>query len=197
MTFNVAFQPAGAPDPVVQLQGMFDRWRAELVGRPDGVQSLISIDPPEVPADGAAGAMLTLTLRDHGGAKVMVPPQAISLAHAPGSDGRSSYGPVQDLGNGVYHVPLLAGKEPGRDLFRITINDGPRPVTLAPDPALVLVEPSCPADFNADGFVNSQDFFDFLGAFFAGKPAADFNADTFINSQDFFDFLGAFFEGCG
>ncbi len=26
--------------------------------------------------------------------------------------------------------------------------------------------------------------------------AADFNHDTFINSQDFFDFLAAFFAGC-
>jgi hypothetical protein len=56
--------------------------------------------------------------------------------------------------------------------------------------------PACTADFNADDAVNSQDFFDFLNAFFAGAPAADFNADSIVNSQDFFDFLNAFFEGC-
>ena len=55
---------------------------------------------------------------------------------------------------------------------------------------------SCRADFNNDAALNSQDFFDFLGAFFASDGAADFNADGFINSQDFFDFLGAFFAGC-
>ncbi|MBC7773693.1 MAG: immunoglobulin domain-containing protein [Pyrinomonadaceae bacterium] len=55
---------------------------------------------------------------------------------------------------------------------------------------------ACPADFNIDAFVNSQDFFDFLAAFFVNNPAADFNRDSFINSQDFFDFLASFFTGC-
>jgi hypothetical protein len=65
--------------------------------------------------------------------------------------------------------------------------------TVTSDEATYLV---CAVDFNCDGSLNSQDFFDFLGAFFAGTPNADFNADGAINSQDFFDFLTAFFAGC-
>ncbi len=56
--------------------------------------------------------------------------------------------------------------------------------------------PPCRADFNRNGVVNSQDFFEFLHAFFTGNPAADFNHDGSIGSQDFFDFLAAFFAGC-
>jgi hypothetical protein len=55
---------------------------------------------------------------------------------------------------------------------------------------------SCPTDINCATAVNSQDFFDFLAAFFAEAPIADYNRDGQINSQDFFDFLGAFFAGC-
>jgi hypothetical protein len=58
----------------------------------------------------------------------------------------------------------------------------------------VVVPGPCRADFNFDGVVNSQDFFEFVTAFFAS--AADFNMDGLTNSQDFFDFLGAFFGGC-
>jgi T5SS/PEP-CTERM-associated repeat protein len=56
--------------------------------------------------------------------------------------------------------------------------------------------PICPADVNDSGQVNSQDFFDFLTAFFAGSASADFNHNGQVNSQDFFDFLGAFFTAC-
>jgi hypothetical protein len=56
---------------------------------------------------------------------------------------------------------------------------------------------SCPCDWNGSGSVDSQDFFDFLGAFFLGH--GDFNRSGGTDSQDFFDFLACFFgrpPGC-
>jgi hypothetical protein len=55
---------------------------------------------------------------------------------------------------------------------------------------------TCAADYNNDNVVNSQDYFDFLVAFFNNDIAADFNGDLVVNSQDYFDFLTEFFSGC-
>lgn len=56
---------------------------------------------------------------------------------------------------------------------------------------------ACVADFNCSGAVSVQDVFDFLGAYFAGEPAADVNGAGGVGVQDVFDFLAAFFVGCG
>src|SRR5262249_21737037 len=86
---------------------------------------------------------------------------------------------------------------------RPLLPDAPRTLTHdatshppdSPPPTITFPpQRACRADFNLSGSVDSQDFFQFLAAFFAG--AADFNADGATTSQDFFDFLGAFFAPC-
>ena len=54
----------------------------------------------------------------------------------------------------------------------------------------------CVADFNSDAVINSQDFFDFLSAYFAGLPAADVDGSGTVDSQDVFAYLEAFFGEC-
>ncbi len=51
----------------------------------------------------------------------------------------------------------------------------------------------CPCDWNVDGNLNDQDFFDFVNAFFDAGTSHDYNADGNSNDQDWFDFVNCFF----
>ncbi|MBL8761316.1 MAG: hypothetical protein JNL50_08450 [Phycisphaerae bacterium] len=55
---------------------------------------------------------------------------------------------------------------------------------------------ACGADFNADGFVNGNDYDEFAGAFDVADPAADINGDGFVNGNDYDEFASAFDAGC-
>lgn len=65
--------------------------------------------------------------------------------------------------------------------------------------AAVLLTPinACPADFNGDGTVNTQDVLAFLNAWASHDQRADFNGDGAINTQDVLAFLNAWTAGCG
>ncbi len=52
-----------------------------------------------------------------------------------------------------------------------------------------------PADLNADGVVDADDFFLFLDAFANADPLADLNYDGSIDADDFFAFLRLFAQG--
>jgi V8-like Glu-specific endopeptidase len=54
----------------------------------------------------------------------------------------------------------------------------------------------CPADFNGDGTVNTQDVLAFLNAWAAGDDTADFNGDGDVNTLDVLAFLNAWSVGC-
>ena len=118
------------PDPVYILQGMYDVWRAGLVGRPDHILSTVSAPAQALPADGMTQTTVTVTLADvdglpltHGGAEVAIEVQ---------EDSAVTVGAVTDHGDGTYSFPVTAGTTPGLARFTITADDGLVKATLFP-----------------------------------------------------------------
>ncbi len=61
---------------------------------------------------------------------------------------------------------------------------------------LGIAPPSCPADFNSDGAVDTRDVVAFLNAWTAHDPRGDFNGDGTIDTRDVLVFLNAWTTGC-
>ena len=61
---------------------------------------------------------------------------------------------------------------------------------------LTPIVSGCPADFNADGFLDFTDFDEFVVSFEAGDSQSDFNGDGFLDFTDFDAFVSAFEVGC-
>jgi len=85
-------------------------------------------------------------------------------------DGRTAYMSTSALGGD--------DDDPHAYLYAIDLTDG------------------CPADFNGDGAVDTQDVLAFLNAWASGDASADFNADGEVNTLDVLAFLNAWSGGC-
>ncbi|MBC7770907.1 MAG: right-handed parallel beta-helix repeat-containing protein [Pyrinomonadaceae bacterium] len=109
---------------------------------------------------------------------------------SPGIDAGSSAGVPADL-----DTDLDGAARRADDPTALDTGEGPHPIVDIGAFERAGLSP-CRADFDGNGTLNSQDFFDFIGTFFELEARADFNADGFINSQDFFDFISAFLAGC-
>jgi hypothetical protein len=153
MTLNVANQTASDPDPVLQLRALFDAFHDDLIGRPDALETHVKLIPPALPANGAVSS-LNIALADWQGAPVISGSASVSVSHGPGSPGVITIGSVTNHGDGTYSIPLTAGMATGTDSFKIVVDDGIRPVTLMPPPALTVVTPG---DMNGDGLVDGAD----------------------------------------
>lgn len=136
MTFNAAPGQNGPPDPIIEMEAEFAVWKAALAGRPDHLESVVSVSPPTVPGNGTDRATLTIQLVDYHGTPLTTGGHPVRVRHAGSSAGLSRIGPVLDHGDGSYTIQLFAGTGQGTDQFDVTIGTGPGAVLLSPPPAL-------------------------------------------------------------
>jgi len=186
MRLNVADQLFPDPEPVDQLRSLFDNWRLDLTGRPDAARSMAGFEPATLPPNGAATTTLRIVPLDWQGLAITTPILAATASHAPDSAGLSAIGPAMPQPDGSVEFTLTAGTGPGVDRFIVTLDDGIRPVQLAPAPALTYFPLG---DLNGDGLTAMTDLVGVVNA--AGPcpapPAtclADLNGDGGVDPAD-------------
>lgn len=119
------------PDPVEQLHERYANWRADKIGRPDGILSEVG-SVASMPADGVTSRIVTVRLRDIEGDPLTAGGADVRVEALDGARQYASLGPVVDHGDGTYSFKLEAGREPGDDTFVITAADDELTATLYP-----------------------------------------------------------------
>ncbi len=136
------------PDPVFQLQDMFDAWRAERAGSPDHLLSTVSASHDSLPADGRSTANYVVRLVDLEGNALTGGGAAVAV-EVRGANGLVNVGPVVDNGDGTYSFDVQGGANPGIVSLVITAEDAVQKATLYPFPELRL-EPVAPLHCGVD-----------------------------------------------
>src|SRR5262249_34596928 len=139
---------------------------------PSGTSPFGVVSPP-------AGAVLhhgpntvTWTVGGTNAAPISCTSVSIRLSTDDGATFGTVLGTFPNNGTATVNLPDTAARA------RLRI-DGVGKIFFAMSPSYML-QAACPPDFNHDNVVNSQDFFDFITAFFAGTPNADFNVDGVV-----------------
>lgn len=111
--------------------------------------------------------------------------------------------------SGAFHVRVTGGggTSTGACCTGVTCSLTERPACSGPNtrfagastvcnPPGNALSPCCKADFNQNGSISVQDVFDYLDAWFAGRPEANFNGGSGTPTvQSVFDYLNAWFQG--
>ncbi len=189
MNFNIPFQAQSDPDPVLQMREAFDAWRADLVGEPDAVHSIVTLDPPWLRVHGASSATMTVTLRDWLDDIVPGGSLSVSVNYAEGSDMVAMPWQPVYIGDGVYQIPIHRLGNSGVDVYDVKVSGGGRPVVLLPRPTFRVVNME---DFDGDGDVDPFDYSELAGCLTGpdGAPVAecvvsDVDRDDDVDLSDF------------
>jgi len=144
LNLNVPLQAASRPDPVDQLQELYDEWRISKKGKVDAIKSVVSI----IKTSGTS-YQFKIELRDLESNPISFSPETkIKVSHSSFDLKRSSgfyeIGKVEYLGDAYYFdvIQPKAFPESGdiKDIFEISVetSDLDRPVILLPLPEIEI-----------------------------------------------------------
>ncbi len=185
MALNVPNQRRSDPDPVDQLQDLYDTWRLDREGRVDAVRS--SVSGRGVLTLGSS-EIFTIELRDlHGNLLDITDPEALQIEVR---DSFATAGQPVLSGPGVFEVELFGGDEVGQTRLVVHAGNGDDAVRLMPDFSISVS--AFIADFNADGACDFFDVSSYLAAYFSGDIRADIDRDGVINFRDASAFLSSY-----
>jgi uncharacterized Ntn-hydrolase superfamily protein len=154
MDFNVPNQTVADPDPVLQLQDMFDQWRDAQVGAPDAVQSEVEVDKDYIRANFSDSANLVVSVKDWQSNQVIMP-TSVTVEHAPDSAGASGIINITPLGNNLFNIEVGLAFLNGLDRFHVRVESDARSVIVLPIPELLVVAME---DIDADGETDLADY---------------------------------------
>jgi len=184
MSLNVPNQRRSDPDPVDQLQALYDDWQLTREGRVDAVRSVVS---GRQRVTIGSSITLTIELRDlHGNLLPITDPAQVR----PRPGDLIDAGAVLNIAPGIFELTVDAGDETGMDTLIIEAGDANDPVQLMPKTELFVTMND--ADFNADGRCTFIDVSLFIQAFAARHPDADILNSGGIDFHDVSAFIQSY-----
>lgn len=136
LDLNVANQPATAIDPVLQLQTLFNNWKAQQVGRPDHFQSTVTMSATTLRSNGIDEVTGTIVLRDAQG-NALGNALAVSVGLGSGSTVTGvTFGPVTPQANGSYTFTMRGNLDAGSAVAEVAVFDAVGRVGISPRPVV-------------------------------------------------------------
>ena len=185
MSLNVPNQRRSDPDPVDQLQTLYNDWLLTREGRVDAVRSTVS--GRSVIRTGL-GSTLTIELRDLRGDLVGISDPA--MVEVEPDNGLITLGAPVLVEPGVFELQVTAGATHGRSGIEVLAGEEGDRVALMPR-FEVSVSTNI-ADFNADGNCSFYDVSAFIAAYLVESPDADFTGEGLWNFHDISLFISEY-----
>jgi len=138
LDLNIANQTANDPDPVIQLQALFNTWRAQQVGRPDHYRSVVAMSGSQMRANGIDSLTGTVWLQDAQGFPLgNTLPVTVQLSNRSTVTG-VTFSPVVPEANGSYSFTMQGDLDAGEAIIDVAVHDGVGRVGIWPQPVVMV-----------------------------------------------------------